>query len=379
MGVGVSVSCLQASTLSTKATELIPEESKDATELVPVEEAARAVGVTPVTAERLSDECLELQVSENDTALELEQRAASTMSITIQRLNGERLELEVSENDPILELKQTISNVQGYALFHQRLMLGTAELADDVELKSYGIGPSSVLSLMIDFGRCSEFVKRQNPVVGKVLAAMKVDGFKPATPQFNMTWTASSVAEVSDDEFDHLVEGVCGANESPIRAVMCVAFLGYRRATGNSGAPISSFGGLRTFNPTQWANIRTSLEPVTVHEDDVLLLLHLQTQLSAGICPIVMKTRLGKDNACLLANAGDCFLKMICINGCLDMDRLRCCVQETLSESGDKEGILIVATELNTVTYDLSVYSKLCRLKEEVLPRRLGLILCGCG
>ena len=155
-----------------------------------------------------------------------------------------------------------------------------------------------------------------------------------------------------------------------------VAFVGYKHAAGSSGNSATLFEGLPDFNPGDWTGIRTSCEPVTVHEGDVLYLLHLQTQLCAGVCPVVTSKELEKDHACLLANARGCLLKLINMSGCLHMEELRGFIREALREFSGTKDLLIVVAGLAAIDNSVRACSTLCRLEEEARPRRLSVVLC---
>lgn len=126
----------------------------------------------------------------------------------------------------------------------------------------------------------------------------------------------------------------------------------------------------------RFTHIQTSLDPVTVFEDDMLSLLHIQMQLSAGVCPVVMDQELRKDYACLLANAGGCVLKVVHSSGCLDMDKLRHFIRQALCELRRQSNILIVVVGLATLGNNMGLCSRLCRLAEEPQPSKLNVVLC---
>jgi hypothetical protein len=153
------------------------------------------------------------------------------------------------------------------------------------------------------------------------------------------------------------------------RALWSIACLGYHHADRKA-----HFTGSRDFTPANWTHIRPLQEAATVQWRSVSSLLHVQTQLSAGIFPVVMTTELGTYYACLLANAGGWLLKIFHMSESLDIHELRNFVRESLRRRS--KDVLIVVAGLEAVDFNTIEYSKLCRIREETEPQRLHVVLC---
>ena len=66
----------------------------------------------------------------------------------------------------VFEVKQIVSELEGFAITHQRLTFKSEVITDAASLASYEIGPGSTLALVIAIEEYLKICKQQHPVVG---------------------------------------------------------------------------------------------------------------------------------------------------------------------------------------------------------------------